>query len=211
MSEKENFETQKSGFRLPRWEELPDIELYMDQVITLMGKYFGGLSLSDEPFLTSSMINNYVKNEIIPAPVKKKYSRTHLFRLIIICMMKQVLPINDIGMMIDSLLKTKSEAEVLNLFAQQYESEYLNTTKMLDENTEKRSAESEEAALSLSVMHAAAIAGVSKLYAENALARLCKLSAPPEKPAEETKEAKESKESAKEKKERKKAAKSSEK
>ena len=132
MSEKENFETQGSGFRLPRWEERPDIELYMDQVITLMGKYFGGLSPSDEPFLTSSMINNYVKNEIIPAPVKKKYSRTHLFRLIIICMMKQVLPINDIGMMIDSLLKTKSEAEVLNLFAQQYESEYLNTTKMLD-------------------------------------------------------------------------------
>ena len=89
MDYKEFFERQKYECRLPRWDELPDIELYMDQVITLMGKYFGWLSPQDESVLTSSMINNYVKIGIIPAPIKKKYSRTHLFRLIIILKREQ--------------------------------------------------------------------------------------------------------------------------
>lgn len=181
---------------LPRWEELPDIELYMDQVITLMSKYFGSVTLQDEPLLTSSMINNYVKNEIIPAPIKKKYSRSHLFRLIIICMMKQVLPINQIGMMIDSLLKTKSEAEVLNLFVQQFETEYLNTTKALDDSTESRHFNSEEAMLSYAAMHAAAIAGASKLYAENALAKLYDISKAAENPSEDSPKAKKSRKKA---------------
>lgn len=185
MDYKEFFEKQRSNCRLPRWEDLPDIELYMDQVITLMGKYFGKFSTKDEPLLTPSMINNYVKNNIIPAPVKKKYSRTHLFRLIIICVMKQVLPINDIGTLIETLLKTRSEAEVLNLFTEQYEEEFLNTMNILEKNTEKRVGETEEAMLSFSVMHAAAIAGGSIFYAEYALDELKKTIAP----AEETPEA----------------------
>lgn len=193
----ETIEMQNGAFRLPRWDELPDIELYMDQVITLMGKYFGSLS-SDEQFLTSSMINNYVKNDVIPAPIKKKYSRTHLFRLIIICIMKQVLPITDIGLMINSLLKTKTEAEVLDLFAEQYEKEYLSTTKTLDAKTADNSSDSEEEALSLAVMHAATIAGVSKIYAENTLEKIRRSATGPEKASDV---------SAKEKKERKKSAK----
>ena len=179
MDYKEFFENQRNNCRLPRWEDLPDIELYMDQVITLMSKYFGKFSTKDEPLLTPSMINNYVKNNIIPAPVKKKYSRTHLFRLIIICVMKQVLPINDIGTLIETMLKTRSEAEVLDLFTEQYEEEFLNTMNVLEKNTEKRIGETEEAMLSFSVMHAAAIAGGSIFYAEYALGELkSKFSAP---------------------------------
>ena len=187
MDYKEFFEKQRENCRLPRWEELPDLELYMDQVITLMGKYFGRFSSKDEPLLTPSMINNYVKNNIIPAPVKKKYSRTHLFRLIIICVMKQVLPINDIGTLIETLLKTRSEAEVLDLFTEQYEEEFLNTMNILEKNTEKRIAETEEAMLSFSVMHAAAIAGGSIFYAEYALGELKGKTAEPEKEAESAK------------------------
>ena len=187
MDYKEFFETQRGNCRLPRWEELPDIELYMDQVITLMSKYFGKFSTKDEPLLTPSMINNYVKNNIIPAPVKKKYSRTHLFRLIIICVMKQVLPINDIGTLIETLLKTRSEAEVLNLFTEQYEEEFLNTMNILEKNTEKRVGETEEAMLSFSVMHAAAIAGGSIFYAEYALSELKGKTAEPENEADEPK------------------------
>ena len=56
---------------LPRWHELPDIELYMDQVITLIEKYLSPLiTLEKHTLLTSSMVNNYVKHGLIPAPVK---------------------------------------------------------------------------------------------------------------------------------------------
>ena len=187
MDYKEYFEAQRSSCRLPRWEDLPDIELYMDQVITLMSKYFGKFSSKDETLLTPSMINNYVKNSIIPAPVKKKYSRTHLFRLIIICVMKQILPINDIGALIETLLKTRSEAEVLNLFTEQYEEEFLKTMDVLEKNTANRAGEPKEALLSFSVMHAAAIAGGSRFYAEFALDELKKTLAPAEEAPEEQK------------------------
>ena len=100
--------------------------------------------------------------------------------------------------MINSLLKTKTEAEVLDLFAEQYEKEYLSTTKTLDAKTADNSSDSEEEALLLAVMHAATIAGVSKIYAENTLEKIRRAANSSEKASEV---------SAKEKKERKKSAK----
>ena len=183
MDYKEFFERQKYECRLPRWDELPDIELYMDQVITLMGKYFGWLSPQDEPVLTPSMINNYVKIGIIPAPIKKKYSRTHLFRLIIICVMKRVLPINDIAALIETLLETRTEDEVLDIFTSRYEEECFNTMSLLESSLEQNAEEESKAALSLSVIHAAAIAGGNILFSEYALSELRKRAKPPEKQA----------------------------
>lgn len=180
MDYKEFLERQKYECRLPRWDELPDIELYMDQVITLMGKYFGWLSPQDEPVLTSSMINNYVKIGIIPAPIKKKYSRTHLFRLIIICVMKRVLPINDIAALIETLLETRTEDEVLDIFTSRYEEECFNTMSLLESSLEQNAEEESKAALSLSVIHAAAIAGGNILFSEYALSELRKRAEPPE-------------------------------
>lgn len=180
MDYKEFFERQKYECRLPRWDELPDIELYMDQVITLMGKYFGWLSPQDESVLTPSMINNYVKIGIIPAPIKKKYSRTHLFRLIIICVMKRVLPINDIAALIETLLETRTEDEVLDIFTSRYEEECFNTMSLLESSLEQNAEEESKAALSLSVVQAAAIAGGNILFSEYALSELRKRAEPPE-------------------------------
>jgi hypothetical protein len=59
-------------FHLPRWEELPTLELYMDQVITLIDQYLSPVIQTEKhPLLTSSMVNNYVKKGMIPAPEKK--------------------------------------------------------------------------------------------------------------------------------------------
>ena len=174
MDYKEFFERQKYECRLPRWDELPDIELYMDQVITLMGKYLAWLSPQNEPILTSSMINNYVKIGIIPPPVKKKYSRAQLFRLIIICVMKRVLPINDIAALIETLLETRTEEEVLDIFTSCYEEECFNTISLLEKILETSAGEESNAALSLSVIQAAAIAGGNILFSEYALSELQK-------------------------------------
>ena len=88
---------------LPRWNELPDLELYMDQVTSLIGRY-----LKDDRELTASMVNNYVKHKAMPAPVRKKYTREHLAYLIVICTLKPVLPISTIRQMIDDELAVQN-------------------------------------------------------------------------------------------------------
>ena len=89
-------------YHLPAWEELPTIPLYMDQVVLLLNQYleiFAAVANDDKP-VTSTMINNYVKLKIIPAPVKKKYSKVHMAYLIIVCILKQTLSISVISQMI---------------------------------------------------------------------------------------------------------------
>ena len=68
---------------LPQWELLPDIGLYMDQVITLMDRTFSPALPKGE--MTKSMVNNYVKVGMIPRPVGKKYDREHLAMLGFLC------------------------------------------------------------------------------------------------------------------------------
>lgn len=79
------------------WEELPDIKLYMDQVITLLGDKLKFYERDESSkLLTSSMINNYVKSGLIPHPEKKKYDKEQLASLIVVCMLKAVLPIPEV-------------------------------------------------------------------------------------------------------------------
>ena len=72
---------------LPRYAELPDIELYMDQVLTYIDDRLQPLFPADEKLLTSSMVNNYVKQRLIPTPSHKRYGREHVALLIFICLM----------------------------------------------------------------------------------------------------------------------------
>lgn len=79
---------------LPRYNQLPNMTLYRDQVIEYVALWMEPLSICVEhPVITPSMINNYVKVGLVPAPVKKQYGREQIARLIAICLFKQVLPI----------------------------------------------------------------------------------------------------------------------
>lgn len=79
------------------WEQMPDIYLYMDQVITCLQGMLKFYDIDEKnPLITNSMINNYVKNGVVERPVKKKYSRSHLARLYMICLLKQVLSMQEI-------------------------------------------------------------------------------------------------------------------
>ena len=78
-------------------DDLPNIDLYMDQVTTLMEKELEQSKRYDEDkVLTKTMINNYAKNNLLPPPVKKKYSKEHVLVLILIYYFKNVLAIKDI-------------------------------------------------------------------------------------------------------------------
>ena len=80
-----------------RSEDIPNIELYMDQVTSFMDEQLSSSKrYDDDKILTKTMINNYAKNDLLPPPVKKKYSKDHLLVLIFIYYFKGFLSISDI-------------------------------------------------------------------------------------------------------------------
>ena len=80
-----------------RPEEIPGIDLYMDQVTTFMDEHLKDTKrYPEDKVLTKTMINNYAKNNLLPAPNKKKYSKEHILLLIFIYYFKNILSINDI-------------------------------------------------------------------------------------------------------------------
>lgn len=80
-----------------RLEDIPNIDLYMDQVTTFMDAHLEACKRTDEDkILTKTMINNYTKNNLLPPPDKKKYSKEHMYLLIFLYYFKNVLSISDI-------------------------------------------------------------------------------------------------------------------
>ena len=121
------WEEQLTNYSLPSWEHLPDLELYMDQVISLIEKYLKIYIkvTGSERLITSSMINNYVKLSIIPAPNKKKYSRIHLAYLLIICTLKQTLNMATIQKIIPVDLNEAEVKDTYNSFIKNQHKAYL--------------------------------------------------------------------------------------
>ena len=102
---------------IPRWNELPEIDLYLDQVVNYLEKYLGQYTVNKEDkIITKTMINNYVKLGIMPAPEKKKYSRAHVAYLIVICVLKQVYSISDIGKLISLTIQYFELSKAYNRF-----------------------------------------------------------------------------------------------
>lgn len=96
------------NFRLPKYSEIPNVGLYLEQT----AKYISDcLSPLGETVVTGSMISNYVKKGLISSPVKKQYSREQIAYLIFIVMAKSVSSIEDIKLMIE-IQKNSYEAEV---------------------------------------------------------------------------------------------------
>lgn len=103
-------------FRLPEWDEFPDLELYMDQMIVLLNRYLAFGDGEEDKAVTASMINNYVKMRIMPPPVKKKYGRAHLAYLVVICSLKDALGISAIEKMFPPDLEGERLQERYNAF-----------------------------------------------------------------------------------------------
>ena len=95
-----------SGLDYIRPEDIPNIDLYMDQVTTFMEEHLKKTRRHPgDKILTKTMINNYAKNDLLPPPTKKKYSREHMLVLIFIYYFKNLLSITDI----QALLKPLTE------------------------------------------------------------------------------------------------------
>ena len=107
-------------YRLPNWNDIPNFGLYMEQVVVLLSEYLDYLppELKKEQFITAATINNYVRKEIMPEPIKKKYYRSHIAYLIIICTLKQSLSIQTITTVIPTGLSDDRLEALYNSFAE---------------------------------------------------------------------------------------------
>ena len=123
------WEAKMTAFTLPDWDSLPELELYMDQVVLLVSRYLNFPSAVQEEddedrekLITASIVNNYVRMKVMPAPVKKRYSRVHLAYLLIICTLKQSLSIAFIRRLLPMGLTEREVEAAYTRFVRQYRS-----------------------------------------------------------------------------------------
>lgn len=171
VSSFEGLEESLKEHSLPRWEDFPDIELYMDQVISLIGKYLEIYysAVGTEKFITPSMINNYVKLGIIPPPEKKKYSRKHLAYLIVVFTLKQTLDMATISKIIPLNTKEEQVRDIYNAFAENQHKAAVYVTETV-RNLAKSALVDEEGsqnALSDLLMQVSLSANIFKILTEN--------------------------------------------
>ena len=101
---------------LPSWDALPEIELYMDQVVSIVERALAPLPDGEGKAVTPAMVNNYVKQKALPPPEKKRYGRGHVAAVFMICTLKRVLSMGEIRTLRQLLLQSRDEKECYTLF-----------------------------------------------------------------------------------------------
>lgn len=120
-----NIDEEIKKFHLPRWNEIPEIDLYIDQVVSLLENYLSNYIKSDtgkdNKVITKTMINNYVKHGVVNAPINKKYNKEHIAYLFVIFILKQIYSIDEISKLITLAIKTSSVEQAYNRFCAELE------------------------------------------------------------------------------------------
>ncbi len=120
-------------FHIPRWNELPNVDLYLDQVVKLINSclcpyiFNSDYKNVENELLTKTMINNYVKNNLIEPPIKKQYSKIQLAKLFVICVLKQVYSMQDIKNLINIALVDSTIQIAYDKFCKLFEEALLCT------------------------------------------------------------------------------------
>ena len=157
-------------FHLPRWDELPEIELYMDQVVaTLEKKLEIFAQTDDQKIITSTMINNYVKQKVVKPPVKKRYGRLQISYLFVVCILKRVMNISDICESIEVMLKEYHSYQIYDIFCDELE----NALHAVFAGRAKSSTADENTPLEIVAIRAA-VTAVANLMLANRIVRLKK-------------------------------------
>lgn len=125
--------------RPEEWDVIPDIDLYMDQVISYMTRQHVGLEMDgDEENLTSAMINNYIKSGLLPRARGKKYNREHICYLTAICLLKQVLSVSEAGVLLSNQMEHRDIRDFYKNYNEVLDEEY---NKVADEISDEASEE----------------------------------------------------------------------
>ncbi len=156
-------------FSFPKYDELPELDLYMDQVISLIDMKL--ISFADESGKTATptMINNYVKQKIINPPVKKKYNREHIAQLFMIFVLKRVFSVAETDRLLKNLLKNDSIEKIYTKFCE-YVEYALKIVFNESERTFEKTADNENSKLFSST----ALAFATRIYAEKLITNIPK-------------------------------------
>ena len=115
---KEIIQNSINGFSLPRYNDIPNVGLYLEQVVKYISEYLEPL----ESFsLTSSMVSNYVKKGLVENPVKKQYNREQIARLFFIAVAKNVLTMEDIRLLFEMQHETYEPKRAYDYFCNEFE------------------------------------------------------------------------------------------
>ncbi len=161
MKAKEEFKEKLLQKRPKKWEELPDIQLYMDQIVSYLQRQHIGLSEGEE--LTSSMVNNYVKKGLLPRANGKRYEKEHIAYLTMICLFKQVLTVPETDDLLKLMLAGRAIEDVYEQYRLLVEEKFDEMTELLNKECSRE--ERAQLALALAVNSYA-----SKLLCENLIA-----------------------------------------
>lgn len=115
------------SYHCPRWNELPNIDLYMDQVLIFIEKNTAVFAESGKfKSLTKTMINNYVKQKKIRPPRKKRYNRTHLAYFMVVSILKRFMSLSEISDGIITVRRKHTPEKTYNLFCEGFETSLRN-------------------------------------------------------------------------------------
>lgn len=159
---KERIALSLRDFRLPRYQEIPNMGLYLDQAVKYMAEYLGPLG---EYSLTSSMVSNYVKKGLIANPVKKQYSREQIAYLFFIAIAKSVLSLDALTGFIKLQHSTYPLPRAYDFFCETFENLLLFTFELEDTVEVSMENSSDEKRLLFTCLAAA----VQKVYLEKCL------------------------------------------
>lgn len=122
------------NFHCPRYDEFPTVELYAEQVLSLMREYLTLFTPEGQVLLTSNMINNYVKQKIVKPPVNKKYDRVHLAYFMVVCIFKGFMNISELCEGLEFILSKHTVKEAYDIFCEELE-RALKTTFLKEGNS----------------------------------------------------------------------------
>ena len=136
MEEIQELRQRLSQQRPVDWESFPDIGLYMDQIISYMPRQL--IHYGEGDVLTSAMVNNYIKDGLLPRAEGRRYSRIHLAYLTAICVLKQVLSVKEAKRLIATGTRRKRDTEELYAyFCRQLSAALTETAESMPEDCEK--------------------------------------------------------------------------
>ena len=147
------------------WDDIPDIDLYKDQVLSYMERQL--MDSENGESLTGAMINNYVKQKLIPPPVKKRYDQGQVARLYCICLLKQVFSIADVGALMTIQTKSYPFPQAYNYFCTELESALQATFSTRDFSSPSHAS---QVTPESELVRSAALSFANKLFATKFLA-----------------------------------------
>ena len=165
-----------AAYRLPAWEQIPDLGLYMEQVVLLLRQYLDYLppELKQPEPITAAAINNYVRTRLLPEPRKKRYYRVHIAYLIMICTLKQSLSLSMLQTLLPGDLPEDEVKRAYTAYALRHRlcAQYfvdqvkLSAAAMLEPDMVTKLAVQDTTEL---IASAAILSGLSRLFAEKLL------------------------------------------